>query len=133
MSERASSQAALAKTIRLTPKLGGSAKHASGVQWFFKEEIKSHGWYTGDLRRAIRCGRKEILRDHDLAFLLRVADELFSGAVLEEKVAAVFLLENLDAQFKDREFRRFEMWLGRISTWAEHDALVHYLIAPMVA
>src|ERR1051326_3290393 len=106
----------IAEQIRQALRDGGTAEHASGVQWFFKEEIKSHGWYTGDLRRAIRCGRKEILRDHDLAFLLRVADELFSGAVLEAKVAAVFLLENLDAQFKDREFRRFEMWLGRIST-----------------
>jgi 3-methyladenine DNA glycosylase AlkD len=27
----------------------------------------------------------------------------------------------------------FESWLPRISSWADHDALVHYLIAPMVA
>jgi 3-methyladenine DNA glycosylase AlkD len=26
----------------------------------------------------------------------------------------------------------FESWLPRISTWADHDGLVHYLIAPMV-
>jgi 3-methyladenine DNA glycosylase AlkD len=52
--------------------------------------------------------------------------------VLEEKVAAVFLLENLHAQFGDREFRMFESWLDRISSWADHDALVHDLIAPMV-
>jgi 3-methyladenine DNA glycosylase AlkD len=25
------------------------------------------------------------------------------------------------------------MWLDRISSWADHDGLVHYLIAPMVA
>ena len=103
------------------------------MQWFFKEEIKSHGWYTGDLRRAIRRCRRDILREHDFDFLVDVADQLFSGAVLEEKVAAVFLLEKLDAQFGDREFRRFEAWLDRISSWAEHDGLVHYLIAPMVA
>jgi 3-methyladenine DNA glycosylase AlkD len=111
---------------------GGSIEHAGGVQWFFKDEIKSHGWYTGDLRRAVRQCRRDILREHDFDFLVRVADELFSGAVLDEKVAGVFLLENLDAQFGDREFRRFEMWLDRISSWADHDGLVHYLIAPMV-
>jgi 3-methyladenine DNA glycosylase AlkD len=63
---------------------------------------------------------------------VKVADELFSGSVLEEKVAAVFLLEALDRQFSDREFRMFEAWLDRIRSWAEHDGLVHYLIAPMV-
>jgi len=26
----------------------------------------------------------------------------------------------------------FEAWLGRIGSWADHDALVHYLIAPSV-
>lgn len=122
-----------AAQIRRALKDGGSPEHASGVQWFFKEEIKSRGWYTADLRRAVRNCRREILREHDLDFLVRVADELFSGSVLEEKVAAVFLLENLDAKFGDREFRMFERWLDRISSWADHDGLVHYLIAPMMA
>ena len=119
--------------IRRALRDGGSAEHAAGVQWFFKEEIKSHGWYTGDLRRAVRRVRREILRQHDFEFLTRVADELFSGSNLEEKVAGVFLLEGLDEQFGDREFRLFDTWLDRISSWADHDGLVHYLIAPMMA
>jgi len=51
---------------------------------------------------------------------------------LEEKVAAVFLLEDLDNRCGDREFRMFQAWLDRISSWADHDGLVHYLIAPAV-
>jgi len=125
--------AEVAAQIRHALKSGGSAEHASGVQRFFKDAIKSHGWYTADLRRAVRRCRREILREHDLDFLVKVADQLFTGSVLEEKVAAVFLLENMDAQFGDREFRRFESWLDRISSWADHDGLVHYLISPMVA
>lgn len=123
----------VAAQIRSALKNGGSAEHAAGVQWFFKEEVRSHGWYTAALRRSVRRTRREILREHDFEFLVGVADELFSGAVLEEKVAAVFLLEKMDAQFGDREFRLFESWLDRISSWADHDLLVHYLIAPMVA
>jgi 3-methyladenine DNA glycosylase AlkD len=123
----------VAAQIRRALKGGGSAERAAGVQWFFKDVIKSHGWYTADLRRAVRCCRREILREHDLDFLVRVADELFAGSVLEENVAAVFLLEKMDAQFGDREFRMFESWLDRISSWADHDGLVHYLISPMVA
>jgi 3-methyladenine DNA glycosylase AlkD len=45
----------------------------------------------------------------------------------------VFLIETLDAQCGDREFAIFESWLDRISSWADHDGLVHYLIAPMIA
>jgi len=123
----------VAAQIRRALKNGGSAEHASGVQWFFKDEIQSHGWYTAALRRAVRQCRREILRKHDFKFLVSVADSLFSGSVLEEKVAAVFLLEKLEAQFGDRELRLFEAWLDRISSWADHDALVHCLISPMLA
>src|ERR1700751_3104462 len=87
MPKQKSSPKNVAAGIRRALKDGGSAEHASGVQWFFKEEIKSHGWYTGDLRRAMRRCRREILRDEDLDFLTAVADDLFSGSVLEEKVA----------------------------------------------
>jgi 3-methyladenine DNA glycosylase AlkD len=122
-----------AAQIRRALKDGGSAEHAAGVQWFFKEEIKSHGWYTADLRRAARGFRRKIRDEWGLDFLVQVADRLFSGSVLEEKITAVFLLEKLHAEFGDGEFALFESWLDRIGSWADHDGLVHYLIAPMVA
>jgi 3-methyladenine DNA glycosylase AlkD len=111
---------------------GGNAEHAKGVQWFFKEEIKSLGWYTTALRKAAVRSRREIRQEFGLDFLVRVADKLFSGRVLEEKAFAVFLLEELTGEFGDAEFRLFESWLSRIDTWADHDGLVHYLIAPMI-
>lgn len=124
--------AGIAAEIRRALKNGGSAEHATGVQWFFKDEIKSHGWYTADLRRAAIRFRCELRKEREIPFLVRVADQLFSGSTLEEKVVAVFLLEKLDNEFGDREFKLFESWLDRISSWADHDALVHDLIAPMV-
>ena len=122
----------IAAKIRRALKDGGSVEHAKGVQWFFKNEIESHGWYTANLRRAARRFRKEIRNEHGLAFLIGVADQLFSGSVLEEKIAAVFLLENLDSEFGDAEFKLLESWLDRINSWSDHDALVHDLIAPML-
>ena len=122
----------IAAQIRRTLRDGGSAEHAKGVQWFFKDKIKSHGWYTADLRHAAVRLRRELRKERALDFLVEVADRLFSGSVLEEKIVAVFLLEKLDAEFGDDEFRRFESWLDRISSWADHDALVHDLIAPMI-
>jgi 3-methyladenine DNA glycosylase AlkD len=125
--------AEIAAQIRQALKSGGSSEHAAGVQWFFEDEIQSHGWYTADLRRAARRFRQLIRKEFGLDFLVNVADQMFSGVVLEEKVAAVFLLEKLDSEFGDREFKLFESWLDRISSWADHDGLVHYLISPMVA
>jgi 3-methyladenine DNA glycosylase AlkD len=123
----------VAAEIRQTLKHGGSAEHAKGVQWFFKEEIKSHGWYTAALRRAAVQTRLAILKESGLSFLFRVAEELFRGEVLEEKIFAVLLLQKLTGELGESEFRRFECWLARIRSWADHDALVHSLLGPMIA
>jgi 3-methyladenine DNA glycosylase AlkD len=123
----------IAADIRRVLKDGGSAPHAEGVEWFFKEEIKSRGWYTAEMRKAAVRFRRAILRERGLDFLVKVADRLFRGRVLEEKIFGVFLLEKLVHQLGDSEFRLLESWLPRISSWADHDGLVHYLIAPMIA
>jgi 3-methyladenine DNA glycosylase AlkD len=133
MTARKPSPATIAAEIRRLLRDGGSAEHAEGMQWFFKDEIKSHGWYTAKLRSAAVLCRRKIQEEFGLQFLVQVADKLFTGRVLEEKVFAVFLLEKLTKEFGDAEFRLFESWLPRISSWADHDGLVHYLIAPMIA
>jgi 3-methyladenine DNA glycosylase AlkD len=132
MALQSATPAKVALQIQSMLKAGGSAEHAKGVQWFFKEDIRSYGWRAADLRRVAVRARQEIREKHDLEFLLRVADRLFSGRVLEEKIVAVLLLEKLTADFGGKEFRLFESWLKRISSWADHDALAHYLIAPMI-
>jgi len=132
VTKRKITPASVAADIRRLLSDGGTVEHAAGVQWFFKEEIKSHGWYTADLRRAaVKC-RRGVVKEFGLPFLLQVADQLFSGRNLEEKIFGVFLLENLTDEFGDAEFRLIESWLPRISSWADHDAVVHSLISPMV-
>jgi 3-methyladenine DNA glycosylase AlkD len=123
----------IAAHIRRVLKDGGSAPHSAEVQWFFKEEIKSRGWYTAELRKVAVRFRRTILGELGLPFLIKVADKLFSGKVLEEKVFAVFLLENQTGNFGDREFKLFTSWIDRVSSWADHDALVHSLLSPMIA
>lgn len=124
---------AAASEIRRMIAARGSREHAKGVQWFFKEEIKSRGWYTAELRRTARRCRREVRKERGCEFLVRLANQLFSGEVLDEKNFAVFLLEGMTTEFGHAEFKLFESWLDRISSWADHDALVHYLVAPMIA
>ena len=98
-----------------------------------KEKVKSRGWYTSELRKVAVRFRRTILAEHGLQYLLQVADQLFNGKVLEEKVFAISMLQALVAEFGKPEFELFECWLDRVSSWADHDGLVHYLIGPMIA
>jgi len=112
---------------------GASAPHTDEVQRFFKHEIRSRGWYTHELRKVAVRFRRTILADHDIPYLVQVADQLFRGNVLEEKVFAVVMLQGIVGDFGKPEFKIFESWVDRVSSWADHDGLVHYLIGPMIA
>jgi len=123
----------IAAHIRRVLVNGASAPHSEEVQRFFKEEIQSRGWRAQELRQVAVRFRRSILNDVDQKFLLAVCDRLFRGRVLEEKVFAVLMLEGITDQFGEAEFRLFGSWLDRVSTWADHDALVSYVIGPMIA
>jgi hypothetical protein len=109
-------------------KKGGSAEQAKGMQWFLKEVIRSQGWRTADLRRDALRFRRQIRAEFGVNFPCKLPIS-FSP---EGKIFAVLMLEKITDEFDDQEFRNFESWLNRISSWADHDALVHYLIAPMI-
>ncbi|MGA2235709.1 MAG: DNA alkylation repair protein [Terriglobales bacterium] len=123
----------IADHIRRVLKDGGSAPHSEDVQRFFKEEVRSRGWYTAELRKFAVRFRRSIARERGMDFVVQVADNLFSGQILEEKALAVLLLEKQTKNFGDNAFQLFASWLDRVTSWADHDALVHYLLAPMVA
>jgi 3-methyladenine DNA glycosylase AlkD len=133
MPERKITPGFIADDIRRVLRNGGSVSHSADVQRFFKEQAKSRGWRTAELRKVAVKFRRSLLQERGMEFVVQVADELFSGQFLEEKAFAVFLLEGKTGELGAREFRLFASWLDRVSNWADHDALVHYLLSPMVA
>ena len=132
---RSKKTAAASWTAHLRQRLrdGGSPAVARSIQRFFIEPVRCYGWKTAELRRFARRTQREIFVEGGFSLLLAVADRLFSGKANDEKNLAVLLLENRIKHFGDAEFRRFEGWLSRITNWSEHDALVHYLIGPLMA
>lgn len=132
MPTRTITPAYIADHIRRVLKDGGSAPHSADVQHFFKNEVQSRGWYTAELRKVAVRFRRSMANERGMGFVVEVADKLFSGQVLEEKAFAVFLLEGQTASFGRREFRLFASWLDRVTNWADHDGLAHYLLSPMV-
>jgi 3-methyladenine DNA glycosylase AlkD len=129
--EQPRSAAAMVRGIVRHLHAHGSPAHAAGVQRFFTQAVRSYGWYAADLRRYAREMHKALASDP--ALLLDVAERLFTGAVLEEKALAVTMLAPSLRRFGSAEFARFERWLGKVSSWADHDALTMYLIGPMMA
>ena len=51
---------------------------------------------------------------------------------LRKKWRQYFCWKVSDEKFSDDTFRKFATWLDRISSWADHDALLHCLIGPMM-
>ena len=93
---------------------GASAPHTIEVQHFFKEEIQSRGWRAVELRKLARRFTKVIKGDAGLPYLIDIADHLFHGRVLEEKVLAVLLLETSTKDMTRDDFDLFEGWLKRV-------------------
>lgn len=122
----------IANHLRTVLKNGASAPHTAEVEWFFKNEIKSRGWYTDELRKLARRFSRTIADDAGINYLFEVCDNLFRGKVLEEKVLAVLMLEDKVAELNETHFKRLVGWLDRVSTWADHDGLVSYLIGPLM-
>lgn len=123
----------IANHIRRVLKDGGSAPHAEETQRFFREKVAMRGWRTAELRKLAARFRRVLLAESGPDYLLAVSDQLFRGNIHEEKMIAVEMLAPSAGQFGDAELRLFEAWLDRVGNWAEHDALVHSLIGPMIA
>lgn len=108
----------------------GCPAHAEGVQRYFKEAVTSHGWRTADLRAYARVIHAAVAPDPER--MMDVAERLFAGPALEEKALGVLILQRALRRLGDREFTRLEGWLGRVVSWADHDALATCLLGPLI-
>lgn len=122
----------IADHLRTVLKNGASAPHTAEVEHFFKNEIQSRGWYTGELRKLARRFSRVIAGGEGIDYLFAVSDNLFRGKVLEEKVLAVLMLEDKVGSLNESHFGSLIGWLDRVSTWADHDALASYLLGPLM-
>ena len=118
--------------LRTVLKNGASAPHTAEVEWFFKNEIQSRGWYTNELRKLARRFSRVVANDAGLDYLFDVCNNLFRGKVLEEKILAVLMLEDKVDDLSEVHFKKLASWLDRVSTWADHDALASYLLGPLM-
>lgn len=130
--KKPASPAQIARHLHHVIDRGGAAPYSEDVQRFFREKVQARGWRTHELRHVARRLRRVLRHEMGEDFVLAVADRLFRGRVIDNKSVAVMLLEPHAARLDEKAFRRFDSWLDRVTNWAEHDALAHNLLGPML-
>ena len=110
----------IAARIRTVLKNGGSAPHSEDISASSSTKFSRAGGTPPRVRKWRR------LRHRHRAWLPHISCS--AGEVLEEKVGVL-----LESRRRTGCSGSLFSWIGRITSWADHDALVHYLIGPMVA
>jgi hypothetical protein len=82
------------------------------------------------VRRAPRYARRCTGSWPQIGIAARCRRAAVCRPVLEESAGRHHL--QIACRFGSAEFRRFETWLGKVVSWADHDALAMYLIGPLL-
>ena len=132
MRKRKISPRYIADHIRRVLKDGGSAPHAARCTVVFQEEINRAAGIRQKCARS-RCGSGERPSTSSGTDSYQGCRPIFSGAASSRKRSLQSSCwKNLPMTSATRSFA-VRVLAAAISSWADHDALVHYLIAPMIA
>lgn len=110
----------------------GSPAYARRIQMFFRYPVRAYGCRTAFVRKLAADIRWGIKQDYDERVLLAVAEKLFAGPMVEERIIAVALLEGSVKRLGEPEFRRLERWIGWVGDWASCDGLCTALLGPLI-
>lgn len=120
---------------RLKRTLGGlgDGQVKASQSRFFKEPVDSLGIRTPDLRGLARVAAREY-RDLKLpvADVIDIAERLWGGRYLEERILGVLILERFQRHLEPDHWPRFDAWVDSLSNWGETDALCGCVLAPLV-
>ncbi len=116
----------IADHIRRVLKDGGSAPHSDEVQAFFQRRDAIAGLvYRRTKKICNSIPAQHLPANAAWISWCKLPTSSFPGQVLEEKVMAVFLLEKQTVNIlAGTNFELFASWIDRVSSWADHDALV---------
>ncbi len=103
-------------------------------QGFFKEPVRGLGVRVPDLRRLAGEAAKEY-RGAKLGLdnVLQMADRLWRGGVIEERLLAVLVLSKFRRQLEPAHWKHLDAWVDGLTNWAETDGLCLELLSPLLA
>jgi hypothetical protein len=94
----------------------GDPGHKKGQQNFFKEPVKFLGVNAPKVRALASEAVKEYRRAK-LSFdeILAIADRLWAGAFVEERILGVVILSKFQRHFERRHWKHFDGWIDSLS------------------
>ena len=101
---------------------------------FFREPVRGLGVRVPDIRRLAGEAAKDY-RGARLQFgeILEIADRLWAGGIIDERVLAVVLLAKFRRQLERAHWKHLDGWVDTLSNWAETDGLCCEILAPLLA
>ena len=121
-----------ARLKRLLREAADPAAKASLTR-FFKRPVRALGVRTPDVRRIAAAAAKEYrARGMAVDDVFDLAEPLWRGGVLEERVLAVFLIARFQRQLERTHWERLEGWASSLSNWGEADGLGIHVIGPLL-
>lgn len=99
---------------------------------FFKEEIKTYGFKTADVRKMAKKYYKAI-PDKSKPGIFALCEDLLSSDYMEESFIAFEWSYNLRDQYEPEDFAVFERWVGDyVNNWAKCDTLCNHTVGTFI-
>ena len=106
----------------------------AGQERFFKEEVKFIGCSLWGARKVAKKYKK-MLKEYGWTYddMLALAGALMKKDTFEEKTVALAIVQDNAKNFRKRDFKLFESWLGKhVTNWAHTDHIAPHITGPMV-
>jgi 3-methyladenine DNA glycosylase AlkD len=119
----------LLKQIKEELEKSGTEKGRQRFQRFFKEKVKSYGLKSAEVGK---LSKKywAVVSGETKDSIFKLCDELYSSDYYEEAAIASSFSFNKVSQYKPRDFKVFERWIGSyINNWAKCDVFCTSTVA----
>jgi len=112
----------------------GDPVRAAGVQWYFKETVKSFGVRTPDIRRLAAELYRTVKDTWCVADAVALCDLLYPERELETKGLATLILVRFKKEFSKAMLDRIKGWLAGnyLDSWAAVDGLCPNAVGTLI-
>ncbi len=101
---------------------------------FFREPVRSLGVRVPEIRRLAGAAAKGYRKAKlQFAEILDIADGLWAGGILDERVLAIVIVSKFARQLERSHWTQLDGWVDTLSNWGETDGLCCEILAPLLA
>ncbi|MGC8896692.1 MAG: DNA alkylation repair protein [Bacteroidota bacterium] len=116
------------KEIRRQLRALADPQIARRIRRYFKATVRAYGLRARDVHKLSREYVKKLGKSPDLNSLIKIVEQLFSSANMEEGAIAIEMLRGFHYQYTPQFFRFLDKLVDKLTNWAHVDALsLHHI------